>query len=104
MCSGNLGILISTYVNFYSFRNHSCKSTASQGLDQESNSIGSPHSPEAAALRLTADISNKGVDIPTPDKNNSPSQTIHASSFDIRFNPDIFSPGAWVMSTILIFL
>lgn len=98
MCTGNLGILISTFVNFCSFRYHLYKSTASQGLDQESKSIrevGSPHSPEGAALQPTLDISNTGVDVASPDKNNSPSQTMHSSSFDIRFNPDIFSPGAW---------
>ncbi|MCI4386369.1 hypothetical protein PGIGA_G00061460 [Pangasianodon gigas] len=81
---------------FVKYRYHLCKSMASQGLDQESNSIrevGSPHSPEAAALQPTLDISNKGVDVATPDKNNSSSQTMHLSSFDIRFNPDIFSPG-----------
>lgn len=72
---------------------------ASQGLDQESKSIievGSPQSPEAAGLQPTLDIPSKAADVATTEKNNSSSQTMHSSSFDIRFNPDIFSPGVWV--------
>lgn len=95
MCTDNLGILTSKFVNFCSFRCHLYKNT---GLDQESNSIRevrSRHSPEGAALQAMLDISNKGEDVSSPDKNNSLSQTMHSSSFDIRFNPDIFSPGAW---------
>lgn len=69
----------------------------SQDFDQESNSIrevGSPHSPHAAALQPPPDISSKGVDVATSNENNdSPSHSMNWSSFDIRFNPDIFSPG-----------
>lgn len=72
-------------MNMYSFRY--------DFRDQESSSIrevGSQHSPEAAALQ--SDIPHKTVDVATPDKNNS-SQTMHSTPFDIRFNPDIFTPG-----------
>ncbi|XP_027033032.1 clustered mitochondria protein homolog isoform X2 [Tachysurus fulvidraco] len=81
---------------FVKYRCHLYKNTASQGLDQESSSIkvgGSPHSSEAAALQPMPDVYNKGVDVGAPDKNNSSSQTLHSSAFDIHFNPDIFSPG-----------
>ncbi|KAK3523983.1 hypothetical protein QTP70_017491 [Hemibagrus guttatus] len=74
---------------------HLHESTVSQGLDPESSirEVGSPHSTEAAALQLMPDMSNKGVDVGTSDKNSSSSQTMHSSSSDIRFNPDIFTPG-----------
>ncbi|KAM9451424.1 clustered mitochondria protein homolog isoform 1-T1 [Clarias gariepinus] len=82
---------------FVKHRYHSHKSVVSQDFDQESNSIrevGSPHSPHAAALQPPSDISSKGVDVATSNENNdSPSHSMNWSSFDIRFNPDIFSPG-----------
>lgn len=86
------------YICFFRSLSHLHESTASQGLDPESSirETGSPHSTEAAALQLTPDISNKSVDVGTPDKNNSSSQTMHSSFSDIRFNPDIFTPGVWL--------
>lgn len=83
-------------MNICSFRYHLYKSKASQGLDHENThnrEAGSHPSPQAAALQPTPDIPNKGIDVDTPDKNHSSSQSMH---FDIRFNPDIFLPGAWV--------
>ncbi|KAF7697343.1 hypothetical protein HF521_005761 [Silurus meridionalis] len=78
---------------FVKYRHQLYMSTESQSLDQESNRIRDvelPDSPEEDALDPTPDVSSKHVDI---DKNNSLHRSMHSSSSDIRFNPDIFSPG-----------